>query len=128
MALREKVIERLRKEPESLDMRYYVYRTECGTVGCLAGQIVIAAGRNLSDYLNRMDQVWRDAEAFWENEYGQDSAFALPFTDDQWWDVLKEWGDDRASDDFGFGLADIGHDDVIKWLTEDDPAVAGKGE
>jgi hypothetical protein len=85
MGLREKVIERLRKHPESLDMSIWASHRECGTVACLAGQIQLAAGetpvneRGFSRH--DVDTVARD---LWAKEYGNEAAEELPFFEGDW--------------------------------------------
>jgi hypothetical protein len=119
MGLREKVIERLKAHPESLDMRIWAIRSECGTVACLAGHIQLAAGENPVDEDGEaeynVDTVARD---LWAKEYGNEAAEELPFFEMDWNWIFQDWGDERFDEHEEADLSKVTAADVIRWLTE----------
>ena len=80
MPLREKVVQMLREHPERLDMG--IWLDGCGTVGCLAGHIVMATDQ--ARYVDDDDCVAGLARQEWAAEYGWDSASHLAFYDYEW--------------------------------------------
>lgn len=113
--LKEKLIDLLKKHPEQVDMTIFLQKkrdTACGTTGCLAGNILLAAGVPLiehKDILCPSDELvseagyWVEREEYngccypkipgvarylWAKEYGDEAAKQLPFYEDDWDDSL----------------------------------------
>jgi hypothetical protein len=49
-ALLHKAADQIEAKPETLDMGVWNYEEDCGTVACIAGHIVIAAGEDFAGY------------------------------------------------------------------------------
>lgn len=140
--LREKVIEQLKAHPERLRMTIYLRRAiwpneGCGTVGCLAGNIVMAADvpicerdgvlrleplpdTKLEELLKgfaRDNHVPACARHVWAQEYGEAAAQKLPFFIDDWASEVGFAGEfENPCHDTSKAFCNLKAEDVIKYL------------
>jgi len=89
-------LKRIESDPESFDMRWWAAVTDCGTVACLAGHVMLAAG-----YTLRGQSFIRPDGSYVPSE-GQEATHLLGLSDEE--QSHYPWSEDKRTQDEALAL------------------------